>query len=64
MQRQASVNPDSPAAIFYTSGTTGQPKAATSTNFGMLNLVQAQWEHLGRILYSSLCSYSNVSYVC
>ena len=33
-ERQASVNPDSPAAIFYTSGTTGQPKAATLTNFG------------------------------
>ncbi|CAF4299152.1 unnamed protein product, partial [Adineta steineri] len=28
-ERQASVNPDSPVAIFYTSGTTGQPKAAT-----------------------------------
>ncbi len=47
-QRQASVNPDSPATIFYTSGTTGQPKAATLTNFGILNLVHAQWEHLGQ----------------
>lgn len=43
---QASVNPDSPASIFFTSGTTGQPKAATLTNFGMLNLAFAQWEHL------------------
>ena len=34
-ERQASVNPDSPVAIFYTSGTTGQPKAATLTNFNM-----------------------------
>ena len=47
-ERQASVNPDAPIAIFYTSGTTGQPKAATLTNFGVLNLVHAQWEHLGR----------------
>ena len=43
-ERQASVNPDSPAAIYYTSGTTGQPKAATLTNFGMLNLVHAHWQ--------------------
>ncbi len=53
-ERQASVNPDSPATIFYTSGTTGQPKAATLTNFGMLNLVHAQWEHLGRF-FTRLC---------
>ncbi len=49
-ERQASVNPDAPFAIFFTSGTTGQPKAATLTNFGVLNLVHAQWEHLGRFL--------------
>ncbi len=53
-ERQASVSPDSPVAIFYTSGTTGQPKAATLTNFGMLNLVYAQWEHLGRF-FTRLC---------
>ncbi len=53
-ERQASVNPDSPASIFYTSGTTGQPKAATSTNFGTLNLVKAQWEHFGPY-FSRLC---------
>ena len=47
-KRQKLINPDSPLEIFYTSGTTGQPKAATLTNFGMLNLVRAQWEHLGR----------------
>ena len=47
-ERQGSVNPDSPVSIFYTSGTTGQPKAATLTNFGVLNLVNAQWNHLGR----------------
>lgn len=46
-QRQASVNPDSPISIFFTSGTTGQPKAATLTNYGIINLVHAQWEHLG-----------------
>ncbi|CAF2539795.1 unnamed protein product [Rotaria sp. Silwood2] len=53
-ERQASVNPDSPVAIYYTSGTTGQPKAATLTNFGILNLVHAQWEHLGRF-FTRLC---------
>ena len=53
-ERQASVNPDSPVSIFYTSGTTGQPKAATLTNFGMINLVRAQWEHLGSY-FTRLC---------
>jgi len=53
-ERQASVNPDSPVVIYYTSGTTGQPKAATLTNFGMLNLVHATWEHLGRF-FTRLC---------
>ncbi|CAF3737705.1 unnamed protein product [Rotaria sordida] len=46
-ERQISVNPDSPAAIFYTSGTTGQPKAATVTHFSLINMAQAQWEHCG-----------------
>ncbi|CAF4730260.1 unnamed protein product, partial [Rotaria sp. Silwood2] len=32
----------------------GQPKAATLTNFGILNLVHAQWEHLGRF-FTRLC---------
>ncbi|CAF4019400.1 unnamed protein product, partial [Rotaria sp. Silwood1] len=53
-ERQASVDPDSAVAIFYTSGTTGQPKAATLTNFGMLNLVRAQWELLSPF-YSCVC---------
>jgi fatty-acyl-CoA synthase len=53
-ERQASVNPDLPASIFYTSGTTGQPKAATLTNFGMINLLHAQWELFGPF-FSRLC---------
>ncbi len=53
-ERQASVNPDSPVAIYYTSGTTGQPKAATLTNFGMLNMAQTQWINLGRY-FTRLC---------
>jgi len=34
-ERQAQMDSDTPAAIFYTSGTTGQPKAATLTNFNL-----------------------------
>ncbi|CAF4190746.1 unnamed protein product, partial [Adineta steineri] len=53
-ERQASVDPDSALAIFFTSGTTGQPKAATLTNFGVLNLVRAQWELLNPF-YHRVC---------
>ncbi|CAF0926522.1 unnamed protein product [Adineta steineri] len=54
IERQASVDPDSALAIFFTSGTTGQPKAATLTNFGILNLVRAQWELLNPF-YHRVC---------
>ena len=54
-ERQASVNPDSPAVIFYTSGTTGQPKAATLTNFGIVNMSQGITAHLGQY-FTRLCA--------
>ena len=53
-ERQASVDPDSAIAIFYTSGTTGLRKAATLTNFGVLNLVRAQWDLLSPY-YQRVC---------
>ncbi|CAF3330767.1 unnamed protein product [Rotaria socialis] len=46
-ERHASVIPDSFAAIFFASGTTGHAKAATLTNFGMINMSQRLTEHLG-----------------
>jgi fatty-acyl-CoA synthase len=54
-ERQASINPDSAVAIFFTSGTTGQPKAATLTNFNMVNMSQAVTQHLGQYL-TRLCA--------
>lgn len=41
------VQPDSPAVILYTSGTTGRPKGATLTHASVLGAAQAQVEHLG-----------------
>jgi len=54
-ERQASVNPDSPVAIFFTSGTTGKPKAATLTNFNMVNMSQNVTQHLGQY-FTRLCA--------
>ncbi|CAF3766265.1 unnamed protein product [Rotaria sordida] len=54
IERQASIDPDAPFEIFYTSGTTGQPKAATLTSFGVLNLIRSQWEHFGQFI-TRLC---------
>ena len=33
--RQSQMDGDTPLAVFFTSGTTGQPKAATLTNYNM-----------------------------
>lgn len=33
--RQSQMDGDTPVSMFYTSGTTGQPKAATLTNYNM-----------------------------
>lgn len=41
------VQPDMPAMILYTSGTTGTPKGATLTHGSMLGAARAQVEHLG-----------------
>jgi acyl-coenzyme A synthetase/AMP-(fatty) acid ligase len=34
-ERQSQLDGDTPLAVFFTSGTTGQPKAATLTNFSL-----------------------------
>ncbi|CAF1235808.1 unnamed protein product [Didymodactylos carnosus] len=36
-ERQKLINCDHPLSIFFTSGTTGHPKAATLTNFNLIN---------------------------
>ncbi|CAF1178561.1 unnamed protein product [Rotaria sp. Silwood1] len=54
IERQASIDPDAPVEIFYTSGTTGQPKAATLTSSGVINLIRSQWEHFGQF-FTRLC---------
>ena len=54
-QRQASVNPDAPVEILFTSGTTGQPKAVTLTNYNIVNMAHAIREHLGQF-FTRLCA--------
>ncbi|UJR35855.1 hypothetical protein I4U23_028599 [Adineta vaga] len=54
-QRQASIDAHTPLAIFYTSGTTGQPKAATLSNFCMVNMSQNLHQHLGEY-FTRLCT--------
>ncbi|CAF0758495.1 unnamed protein product [Didymodactylos carnosus] len=54
LERQNSLVSDIPLAIFYTSGTTDKPEAATLTNFQMLNSVAVVNEHLGKY-FTQLC---------
>ncbi|CAF1601849.1 unnamed protein product [Didymodactylos carnosus] len=49
-----SISPDHPLFIFFSSGTTGQPKAVVHTNFAVLNCVANIYQHSGRFL-SRLC---------
>ncbi|CAF3602380.1 unnamed protein product [Rotaria sordida] len=53
-ERQLQLDGDTPLAIFYTSGTTGQPKAATLTNFNLLNS-SAPMYYTHRTLMSRTC---------
>jgi fatty-acyl-CoA synthase len=41
--RQNLLDADSPACIFFTSGTTGSPKAATLTHFAIVNEINHSW---------------------
>ncbi|CAF1578319.1 unnamed protein product [Adineta ricciae] len=52
---QSTIDPHAPLAIFYTSGTTGQPKAATLTNFNMINMSQNISDHVGKY-FTRLCA--------
>ncbi len=47
-EASAAVQPDDPAVVLYTSGTTGDPKGAVLTHRGILASATAQVEHLGQ----------------
>ena len=48
-QRQATVEPHDRAMIQYTSGTTGFPKGAMLTHYGILNNALVYWKRLGTL---------------
>jgi acyl-CoA synthetase (AMP-forming)/AMP-acid ligase II len=50
---EVAVDPDQPATILYTSGTTGRPKGAVTTHRSILTFVRASLFHGLRLLLSS-----------